>query len=57
MLRIAYEPELAFTDLVPVSQKYYEILTRQIRKSTDKSNAQTTNGATNSSFMTQGQRI
>ncbi|MEK7091302.1 MAG: glycosyltransferase family 4 protein [Patescibacteria group bacterium] len=40
MLRIAYEPELAFTDLVPFHKKYYEILTRQIRKSTDKSNAQ-----------------
>ena len=40
MLRIAYEPELAFTDPVPFPKKYYEILTRQIRKSTDKSNAQ-----------------
>ena len=40
MLRIAYEPELVFTDLVPFPKKYYEILTRQIRKLTDKSNAQ-----------------
>ena len=51
MLRIAYEPELAFTDLVPFPKKYYEILTRQIRKSTDKSNAQATSMIlTNSSF-------
>lgn len=40
MLRIAYEPELAFTDVVPFPKKYYEILTRQIRKLADKSNAQ-----------------
>ena len=40
MLRIAYEPELAFTDLVLFPKKYYESFTRQIRKLTDKSNAQ-----------------
>ncbi|TSC84061.1 MAG: group 1 glycosyl transferase [Microgenomates group bacterium Gr01-1014_16] len=40
MLRIAYEPELAFTDSVSFPKKYYENLTRQMRKRIDKSNAQ-----------------
>ena len=51
MLRIAYEPELAFTDRVSFPKRYYEVLTRQIRKFVDRSNAQSASMIlTNSGF-------
>ena len=51
MLRIAYEPELAFTDQVSFPKKYYELTTRQIRKLVDRSNARSaTTILTNSDF-------
>lgn len=51
MLRIAYEPKLAFTDPVPFPKRYYEITTRQIRRLIDKSNARAASFIlTNSNF-------
>ena len=51
MLRIAYEPELAFTDRVSFPKRYYEVLTRQIRKFVDRTNAQSASMIlTNSDF-------
>lgn len=40
LLRIAYEKELEFKENVPIYKKYYENLTRKIRKEIDKKNAQ-----------------
>ncbi len=51
MLRIAYESELAFTDRVPFSKKYYEIMTRHVKKFIDRTNAQSASMIfTNSGF-------
>jgi len=52
-LRLGYEKELAFTERVILPKKIYELLTRQIRKLVDKSNAKSAQTIITNSKFTQ----